>query len=57
MTELLSPSRLQEIAFVIEEPQPRSPRPTLICRWEIDEATGRPVCRWEVESPSRQELR
>jgi len=57
MTELLSQSRLQEMAFVIAEPRPRSPRPSLICRWEIDAATGRPVCRWEVESPSEKELR
>ncbi len=57
MTELLSQSRLQEMATEIGEPQSRSPRPNLVCRWEIDAATGRPVRRWEVEPQSHQELR
>jgi hypothetical protein len=55
MTELLSQSRLQEMASAIGEPRCRSSRPILVARWEIDEITGRPVCRWEVESKSSEE--
>jgi hypothetical protein len=26
-------------------------RPVLLCRWQLDPASGRPVCAWDVESP------
>jgi hypothetical protein len=29
----------------------RRRRPILLCRWQLDPATGRPVGAWEVESP------
>jgi hypothetical protein len=29
----------------------RRRRPVLLCRWQLDSASGRPVCTWEVESP------
>lgn len=55
MTELLSPSRLQEMASPIGEPRHGSSRPILVARWEIDAVSGRPVCRWETEQQSSEE--
>jgi hypothetical protein len=52
VTEQLSQSRLQEMASAIGRPQPPSPRPGLVRRWEIDALTGRPVCQWEIEPQS-----
>jgi hypothetical protein len=27
----------------------RRRRPVLLCRWQLDPASGRPVCAWDVE--------
>lgn len=54
MTELLSLSRLQEMASSIGQPQRPSSRPILVARWKIDAASGRPVCRWEIEPQSSE---
>jgi len=34
-----------------EARRPAAPRarPTLLCQWRVDEATGRPVCRWILQ--------
>ena len=29
----------------------RRRRPVLLCRWQLDPASGRPVCAWDVECP------
>jgi hypothetical protein len=55
MTELLSQSRLQEMASALEEPQCCSSKPILVAHWDIDAITGRPVCRWEIEPQQRPE--
>ena len=54
MTELLSQARLQEMAAPPEVSANPAHRPTLVCCWTVDAATGRPVCHWEMEPCSTE---
>lgn len=48
-------ARVGQAFSKIREPERLKPalrrrRPVLLCRWQLDPASGRPVCTWEVES-------
>jgi hypothetical protein len=47
MTELQTLSRELDTATTIV-PNRMSGRPELALRWQIDDATGKPVCHWIV---------
>ena len=51
MTELLTETRLREIAHVTEHPQLCSVRLIPRLTWTVDTQTGRPIAHWTLNDP------
>jgi hypothetical protein len=51
MTELLTTTRLREIAHVTEHPHMYSGRLIPRLTWTVDTQTGRPIAHWTTNDP------